>query len=69
MTQINFSGSYDELLARLTSLSKPDRGKLLDNLIDHIQRMGLVNPNIEPHHIQQALKVSFLSIAGELNQH
>lgn len=46
------------MLTRLAPLSKPDRGKLLDNLIDHIQRMGLVNPNIEAQHVQQALKVS-----------
>lgn len=39
-------------------LSKSERMKLLDNLVDHIQKMGLVNPNIESKHIQQALKVA-----------
>lgn len=29
---------------------------MLENLIDHIQRMGLTSPNIEAQHVQQALK-------------
>lgn len=57
-----YSGICNGLVKDLEALTKNERVKLLDNLVDHVQKMGLDSPNIEAAQLEQALRVSLLFI-------